>query len=64
MGASRRGFGGESATGCASFSRRGRCGGAQLQPDAAKFNARASTVFTKIDGVTKMFDEYAASMKP
>jgi len=37
---------------------------ATLKPDAAKFNARAATVFTKIDGVTKMFDEYMASMKP
>jgi len=37
---------------------------ASLKPDAAKFNARATAVFTKVDGVTKMFDEYAASMKP
>jgi hypothetical protein len=37
---------------------------ATLKPDAAKFNARATTVFTKTDGVTKMFDEYVASMKP
>jgi hypothetical protein len=37
---------------------------ASLKPDAAKFNARATTVFTKIDGVTKMFDEYIASMRP
>ena len=37
---------------------------ASLKPDAAKFNARANTVFTKVDGVTKMFDEYIASMKP
>ena len=36
---------------------------ANLKPDAAKFNTRASTVFTKIDGLTKMFDEYIASMK-
>ena len=35
-----------------------------LKPNAAKFNARATTVFTKIDGVAKMFDEYVASMKP
>lgn len=35
-----------------------------LKPDAAKFNARANTVFTKIDGVTKMFDDYVASMRP
>ena len=35
-----------------------------LKPDAAKFNARATTVFTKVDGVTKMYDEYIASMKP
>jgi len=35
-----------------------------LKPDAAKFNARATTVFSKVDGVTKMFDEYIASMKP
>lgn len=37
---------------------------ANLKPDAAKFNTRANTVFTKIDGVTKMFDEYIASMRP
>jgi hypothetical protein len=37
---------------------------ASLKPDAAKFNARANTVFTKTDGVTKMFDEYIASLKP
>jgi uncharacterized protein (UPF0264 family) len=37
---------------------------ASLKPDAAKFNARASTVFAKVDGVTKMFDGYMASMKP
>jgi septal ring factor EnvC (AmiA/AmiB activator) len=37
---------------------------ASLKPDAAKFNARATTVFTKIDGVTKMFDGYVASMRP
>jgi len=37
---------------------------ASLKPDAAKFNARAGTVFDKADGVTKMFDEYIASMKP
>jgi hypothetical protein len=37
---------------------------ASLKPDAAKFNGRANTVFTKTDGVTKMFEEYIASMKP
>ena len=37
---------------------------ATLKPDAAKFNARANAVFAKIDGVTKMFDDYAASMRP
>jgi len=37
---------------------------ASLKPDAAKFNARANTVFAKVDGVTKMFDGYMASMKP
>jgi septal ring factor EnvC (AmiA/AmiB activator) len=37
---------------------------ASLKPDAAKFNARANTVFAKVDGVTKMFDEYIASMRP
>ena len=37
---------------------------ATLKPDAAKFNARANTVFTKTDGVAKMYDEYIASMKP
>ena len=37
---------------------------ASLKPDAAKFNARATAVFTKIDGVTKMFDDYIASMRP
>jgi len=35
-----------------------------LKPDAAKFNTRAKTVFDKIDGVNKMFDDYVASMKP
>jgi hypothetical protein len=35
-----------------------------LKPNAAKFNASAATVFTKTDGVTKMFEEYIASMKP
>jgi hypothetical protein len=37
---------------------------ATLKPNAAKFNERANTVFTKVDGVTKMFEEYIASMKP
>ena len=37
---------------------------ASLKPDAAKFNARAAAVFAKVDGVTGMFDEYIASMKP
>jgi Protein of unknown function (DUF2959) len=37
---------------------------ATLKPNAAKFNDRANTVFTKVDGVTKMFEEYIASMKP
>jgi hypothetical protein len=37
---------------------------ASLKPNAAKFNERANTVFTKVDGVTKMFEEYIASMKP
>jgi hypothetical protein len=37
---------------------------ATLKPNAAKFNASAATVFTKTDGVTKMFEEYIASMKP
>jgi ubiquitin len=37
---------------------------ASLKPDAAKFNARATALFAKVDGVTKMFDEYVASMKP
>jgi hypothetical protein len=37
---------------------------ASLKPNAAKFNTRAKTVFTKVDGVTKMFDEYMASLKP
>ena len=37
---------------------------ASLKPDAAKFNARATTVFAKVDDVTKMFDEYIASLKP
>jgi ABC-type transporter Mla subunit MlaD len=35
-----------------------------LKPDAAKFNTRANTVFGKVDGVTKMCEEYIASMKP
>lgn len=37
---------------------------ATLKPNAAKFNTRASAVFTKADGVTKMYEEYIASMKP
>jgi len=37
---------------------------ASLKPNAAKFNTRANTVFGKVDGVTKMFDEYIASLKP
>jgi hypothetical protein len=37
---------------------------ASLKPDAAKFNGRANAVFAKTDGVTKMYDEYIASMKP
>jgi hypothetical protein len=37
---------------------------ASLKPNAAKFNARAAAVFEKIDGVTRMYDEYMASMKP
>jgi hypothetical protein len=35
-----------------------------LKPDAAKFNTRAKTVFQKIDGVNKMFDDYVATLKP
>ena len=37
---------------------------ATLKPNAAKFNGRAAAAFTKTDGVTKMFEEYIASMKP
>lgn len=37
---------------------------ASLKPDAAKFNARAAEVFAKVDDVTRMFDEYIASLKP
>ncbi len=37
---------------------------ASLKPDAAKFNARANALFAKTDGVTKMFDEFTASMRP
>ena len=37
---------------------------ATLKPDAAKFNGRANAVFAKTDGVTKMYEEYVASMKP
>jgi len=37
---------------------------ASLKPNAAKFNTRANTVFTKVDGVTKMFEEYITSLKP
>ena len=37
---------------------------ATLKPNAAKFNARANTVFAKTDGVTKMYEEYVASMRP
>jgi septal ring factor EnvC (AmiA/AmiB activator) len=35
-----------------------------LKPNAAKFNGRANTLFTKVDGVTGMYNEYIASMKP
>lgn len=35
-----------------------------LKPNAAKFNSRATSVFTKTDGVTKMYEEYIASLKP
>jgi hypothetical protein len=35
-----------------------------LKPNAAKFNARANSVLGKADGVTKLFDEYIASLKP
>lgn len=35
-----------------------------LKPDAAKFNARAADIFNKVDGVTKMFEDYIAAMKP
>ena len=37
---------------------------ATLKPNAAKFNTRATTVLGKVDGVTKMYEEYIASMKP
>jgi Protein of unknown function (DUF2959) len=37
---------------------------ASLKPDAAKFNGRANALFAKTDGVTKMFDDYIASMRP
>ena len=37
---------------------------ATLKPDAAKFNGRASAVLAKVDGVTRMFEEYIASMRP
>jgi hypothetical protein len=37
---------------------------ATLKPDAAKFNGRANAVFAKTDGVTKMYEDYIASMKP
>jgi len=37
---------------------------ASLKPEAAKFNARAAAVFAKVDGVTRMFDDYIASMRP
>jgi hypothetical protein len=37
---------------------------ATLKPDAAKFNGPASAVFAKTDGVTRMYEEYIASMKP
>ena len=37
---------------------------ATLKPNAAKFNTRATTVFTKTDGVIKMYEEYIASMRP
>jgi len=37
---------------------------ASLKPDAAKFNARSAAIFEKVDGVTRAFDEYIASLKP
>jgi chromosome segregation ATPase len=37
---------------------------ASLKPDAAKFNARAKTLFAKIDGVNKMFADCVASITP
>jgi hypothetical protein len=37
---------------------------ASLKPNAVKFNAHATAVFTKVDGVSRMFDEYIASLKP
>ena len=35
-----------------------------LKPEAAKFSARATSVFTRVDEVTLMFEEYIASMRP
>jgi hypothetical protein len=37
---------------------------ATLKPNAAKFNTHANSVFGKVDGVTKLFDEYITSLKP
>jgi type IV secretory pathway TrbL component len=35
-----------------------------LKPNAAKFNARATSVLSRVDDVTRMFEEYIASMRP
>ena len=37
---------------------------ASLKRDAVKFNARATSLFGKIDGVNRMFGDYVASMTP
>ena len=35
-----------------------------LKPNATKLNTSANSIFTKVDGVTKMYDDYIASLKP
>ena len=34
-----------------------------LKPNATKLNTSANSIFTKVDGVTKMYDDYIASLK-
>ena len=34
-----------------------------LKPNATKLNTSANSIFTKVDGVTKMYDDSIASLK-